>query len=141
MGESCFNITRRVAFSETDLAGVMHFSNYYRWMEDIEHAFWRSLGMSIVQDAHAVEGAISWPRVATRCEYDGPARFEDEIDLSLRVTRVGQKSYTFQVEFSRAGQRLALAETTAVCARMQAGRFASISIPPEVRALLERAAR
>ena len=39
-----FQITRRVEFSETDMAGIMHFSNYFRFMETAEHAFFRSLG-------------------------------------------------------------------------------------------------
>ena len=33
-----FTITRRVEFSETDLAGIMHFTNFYRWMEICEQA-------------------------------------------------------------------------------------------------------
>ena len=38
-----YTITRRVEFSETDLAGIMHFTNYYRWMEICEHEFLRSV--------------------------------------------------------------------------------------------------
>ncbi len=43
-----FTITRRVEFSETDMAGIMHYSNFFRFMETAEHAFFRSLGFSIV---------------------------------------------------------------------------------------------
>ena len=42
-----FSISRRVEFSETDLAGIMHFTNFYRWMEICEHEFLRSLGLSV----------------------------------------------------------------------------------------------
>ena len=38
-----FTITRRVEFSETDMAGIVHFSNFCRYMEHAEHAFFRSL--------------------------------------------------------------------------------------------------
>jgi len=43
-----FKLTRRVEFAETDMAGIMHYSNYFRFMETAEHAFFRSLGLSIV---------------------------------------------------------------------------------------------
>lgn len=135
--------TRRVAFSETDMAGVMHFSNYYRWMEDVEHEFWRSLGESVVirpeelaelaaDPAHA-DAHLSWPRVKTGCEYFAPARFEDDVELSFRVLNVGDKSYTFEVEFFHAGRRIARGETTAVCCTMKGGTFRSMAIPARIR--------
>ena len=43
-----FNVERRVEFSETDMAGIMHYSNFFRFMETAEHAFYRSLGHSVV---------------------------------------------------------------------------------------------
>ena len=39
-----FSMTRSVTFAETDMAGILHFSNYFRYMEEAEHAFFRSLG-------------------------------------------------------------------------------------------------
>ena len=75
-----FVMTRRVEFSETDMAGVLHFASYYRFLEEIEHAFWRSKGASVMTK----EGGrtIGWPRVATSCEYFEPLRFEDEVELA-----------------------------------------------------------
>ena len=40
-------MTRSVEFAETDLAGIMHFTNFYRWMEVCEHEFLRSIGLSV----------------------------------------------------------------------------------------------
>ena len=40
-----FEWSRLVEFYETDLAGIAHFSNFYRWMESAEHAFKRERGM------------------------------------------------------------------------------------------------
>ena len=42
-----FKVRRRVEFSETDMAGIVHYSNFFRYMEAAEHAFFRSLGLSI----------------------------------------------------------------------------------------------
>jgi acyl-CoA thioesterase FadM len=49
-----------VQFSETDAAGIVHFSNFFRYFEDAEHALWREAGGSILDR----DSAIGWPRVA-----------------------------------------------------------------------------
>jgi len=130
-----FTMKRMVQFSETDMAGVLHFANYYRYMEEVEHAFWRSEGFSVMYSEG--ESQISWPRVATSCEYLSPARFEDEIELSLAVARVGNRSVSFEIEFRRQQERFALGKTTAVCCGMKDGRFEPISIPAHLRTVLE----
>ena len=45
-----FKAIRRVEFSETDMAGIVHYSNFFRYMETAEHGFFRSLGYSVVMD-------------------------------------------------------------------------------------------
>jgi YbgC/YbaW family acyl-CoA thioester hydrolase len=126
-----FVIQRRVQFAETDLAGVLHFANYYRMMEEVEHAFWRSLGESVMsQDG---EGSISWPRVVTSCEYHAPARFEDVLELAFQVVGIGAQSLTFEVEFRREGQCIARGRIKAVCCRMVGGEFRSTAIPAPLR--------
>ena len=131
-----FSISRRVQFAETDMAGVVHFSNYFRWMEEVEHAFFRSVGLSIVMNHQGRE--IAWPRVAVECEYFGPVRFEEELELRLRVMKVGEKSFTYEVDFMKADQQVALGKVTSVCCTMQpqGGGFTAIPIPPEIRAKL-----
>jgi len=131
-----FKMTRRVTFAETDLAGVMHFSNYYRWMEEIEHAWLRSLGMSVVEDKGGV--TYSWPRVITSCEYFAPARFEDELELHLIISGLSEKSMTYEVIFSRGADKIARARTKAVCCTMKDGQFTSTPIPAFIREKLER---
>ena len=130
-----FRMTRRVAFAETDLAGVLHFANYLRYMEEIEHAFWRSAGMSVVvRDA---ERSISWPRVAVHCTYHAPAHFEDELELVLSLTKIGGRSLEFAVDFFRGSERLAEGRYTAVCCEMSGGAFKTIAVPEEIRRVLE----
>ena len=130
-----FSIKRRIRFSETDLAGVVHFSNYFRMMEEVEHAFFRSLGLSIVMTHEALE--IGWPRVAASCEYFGPLKFEDEVELIMRVTKVGEKSFNYEVEFQWEGRKVALGKMTSVCCEMLDSGMRSIPIPPGIRKKLE----
>ena len=129
-----FTITRRVQFADTDMAGVLHFSNYFRYMEEVEHAFWRSLGRSVVTP----EGlhTMSWPRVAVSCEYFAPARFEDEVALTFRLTHVGGRSISFEVDFFIESKLTASAKTTAVCCGMKDGVFSAMQIPDPLRAKL-----
>ena len=132
-----FTVTHKVQFSETDLAGVVHFSNFFRWMEEVEHAFFRSLGLSVVMDHGEHEGGqLGWPRVATSCEYLGPAKFEEEITLTLRVTRVGAKSLSYEVDFLRGKEKIATGKLTSVCCAMRESGFAPTTIPASIRAKL-----
>jgi acyl-CoA thioester hydrolase len=126
-----FSIKHSVQFSETDAAGVVHFSNYFRWMEMVEHAFFRSLGLSVMMTHEAVE--IGWPRIACSCEYHGPARFEDEVTLKLRVTKVGGKSLSYEVDFLKGDALLAKGKLTSVCVALQDATFKAIAIPPAMR--------
>ena len=77
-----YAIVREVEFHHTDMAGIMHFSNFYRFMEAAEHAFFRSLGLSI----HSGEpNPVSWPRVHAACDFSSPLRFEDSFEIRLLV--------------------------------------------------------
>jgi len=88
-----FKLTRQVEFSDTDMAGIMHFSNFFRFMEAAEHAFFRSLGTSI----HEAGSELGWPRVHAGCDFKHPLRFEDIVEICLVVTEKNKKSlvYTF----------------------------------------------
>ena len=130
-----YSIKRRIRFSETDLAGVVHFSNYFRMMEEVEHEFFRSLGLSIVMTHEALE--IGWPRVSASGEYFGPLRFEDEVELVMRVTKVGEKSFNYEVEFLWEGRKVALGKMTSVCCEMLDAGMQSIRIPDGIRRKLE----
>lgn len=77
-----YKTTRRVEFHETDMAGLMHFSNYFRYMETVEQAFLRSLGFSVFKSG---DPPVSFPRVHAECDYKLPLQFEDEVEIHLLV--------------------------------------------------------
>lgn len=94
-----FTYRRRVEFAETDTAGVAHFSAFFRWMEEAEHAFYRSLGGSAYQwDPEGVEGM---PRVAASCEYLRPVRYAEELEVRLMVRDKGARRIGYEVVFTR----------------------------------------
>jgi 4-hydroxybenzoyl-CoA thioesterase/acyl-CoA thioester hydrolase len=118
-----FRTTRLVEFRDTDAAGIAHFSAFLFYMESVEHELLRHLGLSVLWAGES--GPISWPRVSVSCDYAGAARFEEVLDVSLRVARLGAKSVTYEFEFTCAGRAIAKGRTVAVCCRM------SKEAPPE----------
>lgn len=129
-----FSAKHFVQFSETDMAGIVHFSNYFRWMEEVEHAFFRSSGLSVsmIHEGHH----LGWPRVSVSCDYFGPVHFQDEVELKLRVTKVGEKSLNYEVDYFVDQKQVALGKTTSVCCVLSEGKMQSIPIPEPIRAKL-----
>lgn len=123
-----FLTTRRVEFRDTDAAGIAHFTAFFAYMEEAEHALLRSLGTSVLMRDEA--GVISWPRVAASCDFTAPVRFEDELTVGVHVARLGAKSVTYGFDFSLGGREVAAGSLTAVCCRIAPGEPpSSISIP------------
>ena len=106
-----FRHRRRVHFSETDLAGIVHFANFFRFMEEAEHAFYRSLGFS-VHNMVAQEGdsPVGWPRVHASADFRKPLKFEDEFDIEVLVAAVGSKTIDYQFRFLGEGDDLLASE-------------------------------
>src|SRR4051812_41157808 len=93
-----FVTTRRVEFGDTDMAGIVHFANFFRYMEAAETAFLRSLGFSVNWKADGMKWGF--PRVSAACDYRKPARFEDLLTITVTVERVGQRSVTYRHDFA-----------------------------------------
>ena len=131
-----FQYARRVQFAETDLAGIVHFSCYFRYMEEAEHALWRAAGLSITGES------LGWPRVNASCEYRAPLRFEDEIVVTVRAA-LGRRRIEYDFVIVRGSTPVATGVMTSVCTRTSAtGALETIAIPDEIagrlRAALQR---
>jgi acyl-CoA thioester hydrolase len=127
-----FVIRRRVEFADTDMAGMMHFSNYLRFMEQAEQDFVRSLGLTPMWTNE--EGSFGFPRVSATCDYLRPAKFEDTLEVEICVAQLGQKSVTYSFEFRREGVTIARGRMSSVfCQVMPNGDVKSLPIPDEHR--------
>ncbi len=133
-----FRTTRRVEFVDTDMAGIAHFSNFFRWMESAEVEFLRSLDMSVA--FRTPEGEkIGLPRVSATCDYLKPALFQDILEVAVTVQNVGRKSVTYRFEFFKDGAVIARGQITAVCCRVRGEhQLESIEFPAALRAKLEQ---
>src|SRR4051812_49865983 len=125
-----FRLRRRVEFSETDMAGIVHYSNFFRYMESAEHAFFRSLGFSIV--TREVDPPMGWPRVHASCDYMAPLKFEDEVEIQLLVAEKKSKSLLYEFRFHKLSgdERVEIARgsLTVVCVRHEGGRMKAAPI-------------
>ncbi|MCI0534106.1 MAG: acyl-CoA thioesterase [Verrucomicrobiales bacterium] len=127
-----FKVTRRVEFSETDMAGIVHYSNFFRYMETAEHAFFRSLGHSIVDNS--LEPPVGWPRVHAQCDFKSPLKFEDEIEIHMLVAEKKSKalSYVFCIRKLNVSPPIEIArgKLTVVCVSRDArGKMSAQTIP------------
>ncbi len=127
-----FRTSRRMEFADTDLAGIVHFANFFRFMEVAELDFLRTRGLSFSMDW---EGRpMRFPRVSASCDYLRPAYFEDVLDISVRVENLGRKSVTYAFEFFRGKEPVARGRLSTVCCRIGEGnRLESHEIPAEIR--------
>jgi acyl-CoA thioester hydrolase len=134
-----FRTARRVEFVDTDMAGIAHFSNFFRWMESAEVEFLRSLGLSVALPWEGQE--LGFPRVSASCDYLAPVRFEDVLEVAVRLEKIGRTSLTFAFELTRGGEAVARGRMSSVCCRVLPGEgLESVEIPASLRARLERGA-
>jgi acyl-CoA thioester hydrolase len=136
ISDSGFQYRRRVQFAETDLAGIVHFSAFFRFMEEAEHALWRAAGVGI----GAVEQTGGWPRVAAAFEYKKPLRFEEEFDVTIRIAATTARSLRYGVSITRGDELIGTGTMTAVCTSKDGGRLRAVEIPAGLVARLRAAA-
>lgn len=124
-------IERRVQFHETDAAGLVHFSVFFRYMEEAEHALWRAAGLSIAERG----SEIGWPRLETSFEFRQALRFEDQFEIAIRVVEIASRTIRYQCRLTKDGAHVATGRLTIVCVRKAAGEpLRAIAIPAEIAA-------
>ncbi len=137
-----YRTRRRIEFSDTDAGGIAHFARFFVFMEIAEHELLRLLGAGPGAGPQPDGRVVGWPRVALSCDFLSPVRFGDEIEVHLRVLRIGSTSLTFGFTLSLVGdgRLVARGRTTTVCAVLNApGGIQPIPIPESLRAQLEPA--
>ena len=139
-----FKVIRRVEFSETDMAGIVHFSNFFRYMEMAEHAFYRSLGHSVIMDGF--DPQLGFPRVHAECDYKKPLRFEDFVQVHLLVREKRSRVLSYFFRFSKVDesgaspQPVATGMLTVVCvAHYKDGKMEAVPIPAELAGKIQSA--
>jgi acyl-CoA thioester hydrolase len=121
----------RVRYAETDKMGVVYYANYLVWFEVARCEWFRATGSSY--DALEAAGTVL-PVIEAHCEYERPARYDDEIEIRTRASLLSPARLRFDYELTRRGEAAPLAAGYTVHAGVDAtGR--PRRLPPEVRSL------
>lgn len=122
-------LRRRVHFYEVDLAGFVHFSWFFRYMEEAEHALWREAGLTIATHGEQT----GFPRLAASCEFHAPLHFEDEFEILIRVAAITRRTMSYSFVMTRGETRIASGNATIACVdRRLAEPLKAIDIPHEI---------
>ena len=131
-----FRYARQVQFAETDMAGIVHFSWMFKYMEEAEHALWRAAGMHI---AHVGEGT-SWPRLSASFDFTNPLYFEDEFEVVLQIDTVSRRTIRYACTIVRGDTTIGTGVMTTVHVR-KGPPLKAIEIPEEIVSKLTEASQ
>jgi YbgC/YbaW family acyl-CoA thioester hydrolase len=124
MPVSEYTLRRRVNFYETDGAGIVHYSNYFRYMEEAEYGLWREAGVEL-----GANHDYAFPRVSASFDFQAPLRFNDEFEVRLRVAAIGRTSLTYACSITRGDTAIASGTLTFVSVSKQTMR--PTPLPPD----------
>jgi acyl-CoA thioester hydrolase len=121
----------RVYYEDTDLAGIVYYANYLRFIERARTEWVRGLGVD--QGALKRDEGIVFAVRRVEADYLKPARFDDLLTVKTRLLELGGARIELEQQVLRAGERLFAARVVLVCMSEAGG---AVRIPPVVRAKL-----
>ncbi len=92
-----YHYQRRVSFSDTDAAGVVHFSRILCYVEEAEHLFLESLSIPLLENG-------GWPRVDVQCSYTAPIMPADTVEVMISPEQLGESSIVWRFQLSCGGE-------------------------------------
>lgn len=125
----------RVRWGETDPQGIVFNPNYLVYADVALTEFWRSSGIDYANMARSL--GVDTFMVNANADYFGSAVFDDELDIGLRVERLGRSSMSYLFCVFRGEESLVAGALTYVFATVGAERK-PMPIPDEARTLLAR---
>jgi len=121
-------IRRRVRFYETDGARIVHFSWFFRYMEEAEYELWRRAGLS-----NAPTADFAFPRVAASFDFRRPLRFEDEFEARIQIAEIRNKTIWYSCQLALNGEVAATGSMTVACVSAVAGQpMRAVPIPAAI---------
>jgi acyl-CoA thioester hydrolase len=88
-----FAYRTRVGFDETDAQGIVYYGRYMPYFDRARVEYLRSLDVLVREPADP-----EFVMRAQHVEYHAPARFDDELDVFVRVRRIGTTSVSWEFE-------------------------------------------
>jgi acyl-CoA thioester hydrolase len=112
----------RVGFSDTDAQGIVYYGRYLPYFDLARVEYHRHLDLLGVETAH------EFVMRACAIEYLAPARFDDLLEVFVRLSRIGRTSATYELEVYRVEDDVLMvtAEQTLVLVDLEERRAAPI---------------
>ena len=106
-----FSTRLRVGFDETDAQAVVYYGRYFPYCDRARVEYQRHLHL-----LHSLPRGMEFVMRRTQCEYEAPARFDDELEVFIRTAAIGRTSWRqeFAVHHCESGALLARAEQVMV---------------------------
>ena len=103
----------RVYYEDTDLAGIVYYANYLKFIERGRSEWVRSLGLD--QAGLKAETGIVFAVRRVEADYLRPARYDDELVVETRLLSISAARIVLDQAVMRGGERLFQAQVVLVC--------------------------
>lgn len=127
-----FTHSLRVRYGECDAQKVVFNARYGDYVDIAVLEFMRALPMG----ERFLNGELDYQLVKQTTEWFAPARFDDELAITVAVVRLGNTSFTLRADFRLAGADAVIARSETVYVLMDGASLQKISLPAEIRAAL-----
>jgi acyl-CoA thioester hydrolase len=117
----------RVGFSDTDAQGIVYYGRYLPYFDAARVEYHRHLGMLYSE----FEGDLVMR--ATNIEYHAPARFDDLVEVFVRVARIGRTSVTYELAAYRVDDDVLMVTANQTLVLVDLEERKAIPVPEVVR--------
>lgn len=132
-----YTIRERVRWADVDFVQIMRFSAYPRLLELVEQEYLRHIGLPYTE---VFDSPPVWlPRRRMEIDYLGPARLDDELDIAIWISKLGERSMSFRVDVRRVDGDTPVAEMVLALVCVDAAQFRPVPFPASWRERVERA--
>jgi len=122
-----YSALARVWFSDTDAQGVVYYGRYFPYFDHARTEYHRHLGPG----PSSVDGEFVMR--ASQIEYRAPARFDDLIEIFVRVSRIGRTSVTYEGAAYRLPDGLLMVGVTQTIVLVDLAHRRPMEIPESLR--------
>lgn len=125
------------------MAGLVHFSNFFKYMETAERDFFEAVGLDLISTNPGE--LVGWPRARAECKFSAPLRFGDTVDIHLSVKSLKDRAIDYQFRIFRRnpdGSRTQAGKghmTTIFAQVDENGELQSVPLTDEIRSKISEA--
>ena len=128
-----FYHTLRVRFADTDMQGIVFNGNYLTYYDVAWTEYFRALGITWKD---LIEMGADTALARTTIEFKAPARFDDILEIWVRVSKIGNTSLIFDFEIYPEGDERLIGAASSLYVCVDPKSFKPVRAPDHLRALI-----